>query len=402
MKILYYDCFAGISGDMNMAALLDAGVDESRLRSELAKLPLEGYELKVSCDNRKGIFGTRVDVILTNPHDHDHDHHHHHHPHRNLADIKTLISAAGYSPRVTELSLRIFQLIAEAEAKIHGLSSSDVHFHEVGAVDSIVDIVGAAICLDILNVDKIVSGPLELGGGFVSCAHGTFPVPAPATAEIVKGMPTRLGTIPHETTTPTGAAILAACADEFTDKPAMTITKTGYGIGHRDTDIPNVLRVFLGEATAKSQSTDAAAETMQVIECTIDDMNPELYDYVIELLRKRGAADAFLTQVIMKKSRPGVTITVICDPSQEETMTDILLRDTTTIGVRSYSVNRTILKREFSTVTTKYGDIRIKTSSYKGKTLRSKPEYDDCHRLATKLNIPITEIYKEVHRCLNR
>jgi len=387
MKILYYDCFAGISGDMNMAALLDAGVNESHLRSALAKLPLDGYELQVSRDARKGITGTRVDVVLTTKPDH-------HHPHRKLADIEALITSADYSPRVTELSLRIFQRIADAEAKIHGVSPAEVHFHEVGAVDSIVDIVGAAICLDLLNVDTVVCGPVELGGGFVTCAHGTFPVPAPATVEIVKGMPTRQGTIPHETTTPTGAAILAACADEFTTTPVMTITGTGYGIGHRDTDIPNVLRVLLGE------TTDASAETMRVIECTIDDMNPELYDHVIELLRERGAADVFLTQVLMKKSRPGVTITVICDPSQEETMTDILLRETTTIGIRSYAVERTILTREFSTVTTKYGDVRIKTSSYKGKTLRSKPEYDDCHRLATKHSIPITEIYKEVEQLL--
>lgn len=394
MKVLYYNCFAGISGDMNLAALLDAGADESYLRTELAKLPIEEYELKVSRDSRKGISGTRVDVILTGQPEHL--------PHRTFSDIESLITAAGFTPRVTELCLDIFHRLAEAEAKIHDMTPEEVHFHEVGAVDSIVDIVGAALCIDALHVDKVVCGTIELGGGFVTCAHGTFPVPAPATVELLKGIPINQGTIPHEATTPTGAAILAACADEFTDSLSMTITGTGYGIGHRDTDIPNVLRVYLGEMTGLAKDTDATVETMRVIECTIDDMNPELYGYVADTLRDHGAADVFLTQVLMKKSRPGITITVICEPKRETEMTDILLRETTTIGVRKYSVDRTILKREISIVTTRFGDIRVKTCFYKGSPLRSKPEYEDCRRIAAEHGIPISEVYEEAVRCCKK
>jgi uncharacterized protein (TIGR00299 family) protein len=394
MKILYYNCFAGISGDMNLAALLDAGVDESHLRTELAKLPIEGYELKVSRDSRKGISGTRVDVVLTDQPDH--------HPHRTLADIESLITAAGFTPRVTDLCLDIFRRLAEAEAKIHGVTPEEIHFHEVGAVDSIVDIVGAAICIDKLHVDKVVCGTIELGSGFVTCVHGTFPVPAPATVEILKDIPVSQGTIPHEATTPTGAAILAACADEFTDNPAMTITVTGYGIGHRDTDIPNVLRVYLGEMTNASDDPDASVETMRVIECTIDDMNPELYEYITEILRDHGAADVFLSQVLMKKSRPGVTITVLCEPKLETEMTDILLRETTTIGVRIHSVDRTILRREISTITTRFGDVQVKKCFYRGNELRAKPEYDDCRRIAKEHGIPISEVYEEVQNCLKK
>lgn len=312
MKILYYDCFCGISGDMNMAALLDVGVDETYLRQELAKLALNSeFELQVTRAAKQGITGTRVEVILAReqelqqkaaedePHEHDHHHHehehhenhehehhdhehhdhhhddHHHghdhshahdahnhahgthshthdggesHVHRNLKDIETIIQNSALSDSVKETGLAIFQKVAEAEAKIHGKGLYEVHFHEVGAIDSIVDIMGAAICLDYLKVDKIMASSVQLGGGFVKCAHGIMPVPAPATAEIVKSIPVKTGIVPFETTTPTGAAILAATADTFTDKLDFIIEKTGYGIGHKDFEIPNVLRVYLGEA----------------------------------------------------------------------------------------------------------------------------------------------------------
>jgi uncharacterized protein (TIGR00299 family) protein len=260
MKVLYYDCFCGISGDMNLGALLDLGVDEEYLRQELSKLKLNAeYELQVKKDNKGGISGTRVDVLLKeeiHKHKHDHDHHHYqhevhtgvesHHAHRNLKDIENIIVNSSLSDRVKELSMAIFMKVAEAEAKVHGKSLDEVHFHEVGAVDSIVDIVGAAVCLDYLKVDKIMASPVQLGGGFVKCAHGIIPVPAPATVEILKNIPVKSGIVPFETTTPTGAAILAANVVTFTDKMNLSIEKTGYGIGHRDLEIPNILRVYIG------------------------------------------------------------------------------------------------------------------------------------------------------------
>lgn len=284
MRILYYDCFSGISGDMNLGAMIDLGVDKDYLITELSKLNLEGeYKIEVRRDSRKGIEGTKVDVILKDDHeehnhihgeDHqhshehnhehshahsnDHEHHHHcheynHHIHRNLKDIENIINTSSLSDNVKKLSLNMFMKVAEAEAKVHGKPLYQVHFHEVGAVDSIVDIVGAAICLDYLKLDKIMASSIELGGGFVKCAHGLIPVPAPATVEILKGIPVKAGIVPFETTTPTGAAILAANVEEFTDMKEFTIEKIGYGVGGRDTDIPNVLRVYLAKKKVKNQ-----------------------------------------------------------------------------------------------------------------------------------------------------
>ena len=246
MTILYYDCFAGISGDMHLGALLDLGVDEKLLRDELAKLPLEGYELVIKKEQRKGISGTRVDVLADPVKDQHHKHHHeqeHHAAHRTFGEIKHMIGSSRLSDAIRQLSIKIFEKVAVAEARIHNKAVDDIHFHEVGAVDSIVDIVGAAICIRALAPDKILASTVELGSGSVVCAHGTYPVPAPATAEILTGIPVRKGTVEFEATTPTGAAILASCVDQFTDAFALKITKTGYGIGHKDGELPNVLRV---------------------------------------------------------------------------------------------------------------------------------------------------------------
>ncbi len=275
MKVLYYDCFCGISGDMNVGALLDVGVDEDYLRQELSKLNLDAeYELQVKKDNKQGISGTRVDVVLKNamhvqePSDHHHheaqisiesdNHHTHrdHHAHRNLQDIESIIINSSLNDKVKKLSLTIFMKIAEAEAKVHGKPLDEVHFHEVGAVDSIIDIVGAAVCLDYLKVDKIIASAVQLGGGFVKCAHGIIPVPAPATVEILKNIPVKSGIVPFETTTPTGAAILAANVGTFTDHMDFSIEKIGYGIGHRELEIPNVLRVFLGWEDRNNKRAD--------------------------------------------------------------------------------------------------------------------------------------------------
>ncbi|SHJ96826.1 hypothetical protein SAMN02745883_00942 [Caminicella sporogenes DSM 14501] len=253
MKILYYDCFSGISGDMNLGALIDLGVDTDYLLKELSKLGLNSeYKIKIEKKNKNGIEGTKVDVILQHEHKkHHHDKKHHHHVHRNLKDIEEIINSSTLNDSIKKLSISMFMKIAEAEAKVHGKTLYEVHFHEVGAIDSIIDIVGAAICIDYLKPDKIVASHVQVGGGFVECAHGLIPVPAPATVEILKGIPIKSGIVPFETTTPTGAAILAVNVDEFTDKVDMTIEKVGYGVGSRDLEIPNVLRVYLGKENKK-------------------------------------------------------------------------------------------------------------------------------------------------------
>ena len=338
MKILYYDCFCGISGDMNLAALIDLGVPKEYLVQELSKLNLNyEYEIKIEKSMKLGITGTRVDVILKDKlkdkihiseqasHEHNHEQHHH----RNLKDIEEIINSSDLSDKVKKLSLDMFMKVAEAEAKVHGKTLYEVHFHEVGAIDSIVDMVGAAICLDYLKVDKIIASPVQVGGGFVKCAHGIMPVPAPATTEILKNIPINTGIVQFETTTPTGAAILAANAHEFTQKVDFSIKKIGYGIGHRDLEIPNVLRVYLGE----KESTEEV-EGQYILETNIDDMNPELYGYVEEKLFEVGALDVFKTPIFMKKGRPGIKLSVLTNEKVEKNVLDIIFEETTSIGVR--------------------------------------------------------------------
>jgi len=451
MKILYYDCFSGISGDMNLGAMLDLGVGKKYLIDELSKLNVAGYEIKVSRDIRKGIEGTKVDVILeehhhehshndelgSHQHDHPHsdmqgdhehqhihndEHHHVHehihehaeaghshvhieennatHEHRNLKDINEIIESSQLNSNVKELSKKMFMKVAEAEAKVHGKTLYEVHFHEVGAVDSIVDIVGAAICLDKLNVDKIMSSSVELGGGFVKCAHGLIPVPAPATVEILKGIPVKLGAVPFETTTPTGAAILAANVCEFKDDNNFIINKIAYGIGNRDTKIPNVLRVMLVEEVNKPEAGNNDKyddETSQeIIECNIDDMNSELYEYVIEKLFNQGALDVYLTPIIMKKGRPSVKISVLCTIDKVENVKEVLFKETTTLGTRGFEVHKTMLERKFVKVNTSYGEITVKEAYYKGEKIKSKLEYEECKKIAQSSGMSINEVYEKI------
>ena len=487
MKILYYDCFCGISGDMNLAALLDLGVPKEYLKEEISKLKLESeYEIKIEKAAKHGITGTRVDVILKEnndihalithhnhensilgahshehnhlddssneshynhgnsiSHDHSHDnineshhinednisqnhshernhsneninedHHHNHehshsheeshnhvhtnnheHHHRNLLDIENIINSSELNDQVKKLSLDMFMKVAEAEAKVHGKALYEVHFHEVGAIDSIVDMVGAAICLDYLKVDKIMASPVQVGGGFVKCAHGLMPVPAPATVEILKNIPINTGIVPFETTTPTGAVIIAANVKEFTPKIDFSITKVAYGIGHRDLEIPNVLRVYLGvqEATLK-------IEEQYILETNIDDMNPEFYEYVEEKLFQIGALDVFKSPIFMKKGRPGVKLSILITEKIEQDILEIIFKETTSIGVRKYKVEKIMLSREFSKVKTQYGDITIKKSYYKGKLVKYKPEYEECKSIAKEKNITLDSVYKEVYR----
>jgi len=388
MKILYYDCFAGISGDMNLGAMIDLGLDPEYLKNELLKLKIDTYEIKVSKDQRHGIFGTKVDVITEKTD-----------IHRHIFDIEKIIRSSTLNDEIKELSLLIFRKIAIAEAKVHNMPVEMVHFHEVGAVDSIVDIVGAAISINYFKPDKIIASGIEVGGGFVKCAHGTLPVPAPATAEILKGIPVRMGNVDFEATTPTGAAILAATANEFTDKPGIKIQKTGYGVGHKKGNIPNLLRVYLGELIEESVLPEKSY-TNHMIECNIDDMNPEHYEYVIEKLFDSGANDVFLTPVIMKKSRPGIKINVLCSKKNIETLKNTLLTETTSIGIRDYKVNKTSLERKFSDIDTKWGKVRIKSSWLNGVKVHVKPEYEDCKEIAKGNNISLNEVMNEIMKSL--
>jgi uncharacterized protein (TIGR00299 family) protein len=409
--ILYYDCFSGISGDMNLGAMVDLGVEPSYLINELQKLKLSGYSLSFTKDQRKGITGTRANVLIQNTHGRanytlaaqsqiDHNYiklNNGNHTHgRNFGDICQLINKSPLDPFVQNLSIEIFTKIAEAEAKIHGKTIDEVHFHEVGAVDSIVDIVGAAICINYLKPDKIIASPVELGGGFVNCAHGTFPVPAPATLEILKNKPVKFGAVNAETTTPTGAAIIAALVTEFADQPHLNIKKIAYGIGHNDNAIPNVLRVCIAESVREDTHTSSAF----MIECNIDDMNPELYEYVMEKLFDAGAEDVFFQTIIMKKTRPAIKISVLCQYIQTNIIENILLTETSTLGLRKYQVQKTMLNRTSETIETKWGKVRIKHGYLNNKIIKSKPEYDDCLKISQQSKVPILDIYQEIESLL--
>jgi hypothetical protein len=385
-RILYYDCFAGISGDMNLGALIDLGVDPEYLKTELEKLNIDGFHLEIKKDLRKGISGTKADVIIENQENEKH---------RHLRHIEELINGSTLSAEIKNTSLKIFDLVAEAEAKVHNISKQQVHFHEVGALDSIADIVGAAICLDYLKVDEVLSSPVQLGGGFVNCAHGRMPVPAPATAEIVKNIPVKTGLIEHEATTPTGAAIVVATVDRFVTNMALKITKTGYGLGTRDSEIPNVLRVYLLEGEGDS---DLSIEEATLLECNIDDMNPEWFDYVSTELFEAGADEVFLTPCTMKKMRPGTVLNVLCSVDVADNVKEIIFTRTPTIGLRERQIKKNVLRREFETIDTRYGAIQIKKSFYKGKVVNAKPEYEDCKKLALENDVHIKEVYDEVVR----
>ena len=396
MRVLYYDCFCGISGDMNLGALIDLGVDKNYLFNEISKLNLNSeFDIKIEKALKNGIGGTRVDVLLKEHH-HEHgdgheDEHEHHH-HRNLQDIKSIINSSSLKDSIKKASMEIFMKVAEAEAKVHNKPIDMDHFHEVGAIDSIVDIVGAAICLDYLKVDKILASPVQVGGGFVKCAHGIIPVPAPATIEILKNIPIKSGIVQFETTTPTGAAIIAANVEEFIDRVNFSIESIGYGIGHRDLEIPNVLRVYLGKQESKEEEVEHF-----IIETNIDDMNPELYGYIEERLFVSGAFDAYMTPIIMKKGRPATKLTIFTNAENEKAVLDVIFKETTSIGVRKYKVDKIKLDRDIVEVHTKYGKINVKNSYYNGELVKSKAEYEDCKRLAVENKVSILEIYKEVN-----
>ena len=398
MKLIYLDCFAGISGDMFLGALLDLGVSEDALRAELSKLQLPGYQISSRRVVKQNISATKFDVITLEDSTPHRGVATTHHQHRGYAEIIAMIEKSGLSEAVRERAERVFRRIGEAEAKIHGIPLEKVHFHEIGAVDSIVDVVGACIAVEALGVDEIQASPPRLGSGFVETAHGRFPVPAPATLELLKGIPVQSSSDPVELVTPTGAALLAEFCTKFGPMPAMSIEKIGYGAGSRDLEkAPNVLRAVLGVASVTSTRSDET-DAVAVIETNIDDMNPQLFGDVMEHVLAAGALDVFLTPVQMKKNRPGTLLTVLCERNRVDALAELLLTHTTTFGVRVHEAQRRKLAREIVTVKTKFGEIAVKIGRLGGKIVARSPEFDSCQRAAARFNISVKDVYNEAAR----
>lgn len=402
MKILYFDCSSGISGNMTLGALTEIIGDENYLLNELKKLNIDGYKIEISKKIKNGITGTYVDVILDNEHtldhhtdlhEHHHEHNHsssheHHHEHRNLEDVNKIIENSSLNNDVKDLAKKIFLRVAEAESKVHNKTLDEVHFHEVGAIDSIVDIVGTAILINKINPDKIISSIVNDGYGFIECAHGTISVPVPATSEIFVNSKVKFRQIDIDTelVTPTGAAIIAELAEEFKTLPTMTIEKIGWGTGSKDLKIPNVLKVYYGDMQEK-------AEDFLVMETNIDDFTGEILGYVQEKLFEEGALDVFFTPIFMKKGRPAYRLTVACKRKDMLKLQNIIFRETTTIGIRYRFESRTELAREFVEIDTKYGKIKAKKVINNGETY-IYPEYENMKKLAKENNIPLKELYK--------
>ena len=381
MKIAYFDCFAGISGDMTLGALLGAGADPERLREALACLGVDGYRIEIGRRTAGYIAATDVRVILAEPH---------RQPHRRLKEILETIRGAGLSERVKQTAAGIFKRLAEAEGRVHGSSAEEVHFHEVGALDAIVDIVGTAVCLELLGWPKVVSSPMPTFHGYAKGSHGVLPLPAPATAEILRGVPWRRLDIEGELVTPTGAAIIREIASEFGPLPAMRVEGIGYGAGKNAFGIPNALRVLIGEETAPV----SAAQAVTVIETNIDDLNPQFYETALERLFAAGALDVFLTPIQMKKNRPGTLLTVICDPGLTEALAAIVLAETSTLGVRICRRERICLERRWEDIATEYGVVRIKIGERDGLVVTASPEYEDCKRAAAEHGVPVRRVHE--------
>ena len=446
MKTLYLDIFSGISGDMFLGALIDLGVDARKLERELAKLKLDGYHLHVGRQERQGIAGVKFDVHLSHEHanhahEHhpaheEHDHHHHSHKHehghhhheepdhdhgehdhdhdesRNFAEIKKLIGKSKLSPWVKKKSLAVFQRIAAAEGKIHGLPPDKVHFHEVGAVDSIVDIVGACIGLEILGKPRVLAAPVTEGVGWVNCAHGRFPIPAPATLAILgaRGIGITQCDEPHELVTPTGAAFLAEFVEEFGPMSGIVAEKIGFGLGTRENKTrPNVLRAVLGAqskgqsleskgARAKASALDWETDRVAVLETNLDDVSGELLGSFVEQALAAGALDVFHTPIQMKKNRPGVLLTVLCAETDADKFSELVLRETSAFGVRRTIAERRKLRREFKTVKTKFGNVTVKLGTLNGETVQAAPEFESCRKLAEQKKVPLKQVYEAAQK----
>jgi uncharacterized protein (TIGR00299 family) protein len=434
MRIAYLECFSGISGDMFLGALVDAGVPATLLEETVAVLDI-GARLEISRVDRSGISAVKVDVYAHgekdapreqhrehHSHGHDHGHHHAHEPvellehnyaqvetgpragasvshghehGRGLKEIREIIGKAKISDTAKAKAIAIFEALGRAEAKIHDRDIESVHFHEVGAVDAMVDIVCAAVGAEVLGVDEIVCSPLNVGGGTVKCAHGTFPVPAPATVELLKDAPIYSSGIQAELVTPTGAAIVKTLCVRFATFPAMKIQKSGYGAGTRDfPGHPNVVRLTVGEANAEF-AANVSQETISVLEANLDDLNPQVFGYVMDRLLEEGALDAFGMPVQMKKNRPGMLLTVLCRGEDASKLTQLLFTETTTLGVRRRDERRQALARKWVTVDTRWGKVRMKVASMNGTVTNYAPEYEDCRRIAAENHVPLKSVMQE-------
>lgn len=383
MRVAHFDCFSGISGDMTLAALIDAGVDAAAITSGIASLGLPVH-LEIEKVRKGGFAATYVHVEAKDDESH-----------RFLPQVEEILNRGKLTARQRELALKIFRRLAEAEAVVHGMPLEKVHFHEVGALDSIADIAGAAIGLDLLGVERFTSGPVATGSGMVQCAHGLMPIPAPGTAELLKGVPLRASTIKAELTTPTGAAILTSIVNEWIDQPAMTIERIGHGAGRRElVEQPNILRLFVGQAASLSAESDQ----VWVIETNLDDLPAEVIGYCYDLLFAAGALDVFTTPIFMKKNRPGVLLSVLAPLTALRAVEEILFRETMTFGIRHYPVGRHKLQRRACTVTTPWGPVQGKLGWLEGKPPIFTPEYDDCARLAKQHGVPLREVYKQAQQ----
>lgn len=386
MKVAYLDCFSGISGDMLLGALVDAGLDFDLLQRDLAGLALDEYELYEQKVNKQGISGTKVQVLSLEGH-----------VHRHLSDIQEIIARSTLPVPVKDKSLEIFINLGKAEAKIHGTTLDQIHFHEVGAVDAIVDIVGSVIGFWRLGIEKVFSSELHVGKGFVKAAHGLLPVPAPATLELLKGVPIYSGDIVGELVTPTGAAILTAFCQDFGPLPKIRIERIGYGAGEKDLSIPNLLRLTRGELEVKDTPyQDIRMGEALTIEVNIDDMVPEFYDYLFAKLFEAGAMDVYIQNIQMKKNRPAVLLTVQIPQDKLDEIRHILFKETTTIGMRVYPIKKYMLPYELLTIETEYGPAKVKVASMEGKVCTVSPEYEDCRRLAQVSGVCLKDIYEEI------
>lgn len=390
MKLVYFDCFSGISGDMTLGALLDAGCPLEDLKAALAGLNLPGWELSAHKVWKNGMAATHARVTA-----HDQT------SHRSLSTILEIIEKSALGTAVKKRAAAIFQKLGEAEASVHDVPLEKIHFHEVGAIDAIVDIVGAAAGFEALGIEKFACSPLNLGGGTARMAHGILPVPAPATARLLLGKPTYATGIQKELVTPTGAAIVATLCEHFGPQPAMSVSAIGYGAGTADLEgQPNVVRLMIGESAEKA--TPGFQEEISVIEANLDDMNPQIYGYFLEKALAAGALDVYTTPVNMKKNRPGTLLTVLAKPSDTDRLMSLIFAETTTFGARTYRAERRTLPRELVSVATRFGEVHIKVSRVNGRILHVAPEYDDCRKLAVEKNVPLQRVISEALRSFEK
>ena len=390
MKIAYFDCFSGISGDMTLGALVDAGCSLDRLRSELGKLGVPGWTISTEKVWKNGLAATVVRVATEEQS-----------KHRSLSAILQLVDKSRLAEPVKSKTAAIFRSLGEAEAAVHDVPLEKIHFHEVGALDAIVDIVGASIGFAALGIEKFACSALNVGGGTARMAHGVLPVPAPATAKLLEGKPTYSNGVQRELVTPTGAAIVATLCESFGPQPLMTVSAIGYGAGTADLEgQPNVLRIMVGEAAEKVMA--GFDEEISVIEANLDDMNPQIYGYFLEKALAAGALDVYTTPVQMKKSRPGTLLTLLCKPPDADPLMALLFRETTTLGARTYRAQRRTLPRETVNVHTQYGDVHIKLSRINGSIRHVAPEYEDCRKLAAEKNVPLQQVISAALRSFER